>query len=157
MLPKRPLWRSPKLKGGDITRVEDPSGSAPVWGSLPRQKATSKCLAGSETMSMRRLSVTPMSSRKPHLRFLSKDWPSPISLSNEEVQLLKLLKAAGSHDRTISNLNSRSGAERLVKIGYVTDYAVTLDTVPSVPDHKARGPGAYQRHGRCRSSPAGNA
>jgi hypothetical protein len=80
-------------------------------------------------MSMRRLSVTPMSSRKPRLRFLSKDWASPISLSNEEVQLLKLLKAAGSHGRTINNLNSRSGAERLVKIGYVTDYAVTLDAV----------------------------
>jgi hypothetical protein len=42
---------------------------------------------------------------------------------------LKLLKAAGSHGRTISILNSRSGAERLVKIGYVTDHAVTFDTV----------------------------
>jgi hypothetical protein len=70
-----------------------------------------------------------MPSRKPRLRFLSKDWASPISLTNEEVQLLKLLKAAGNHGRTNSNLNSRSGVERLVKIGYVMDHSVTLDTV----------------------------
>jgi hypothetical protein len=49
-------------------------------------------------------------------------------MTNEEVQLLKLLKPAGKHGRTLSNLNSRSGAERPVKTGHVTGNAATLDT-----------------------------
>jgi hypothetical protein len=69
-----------------------------------------------------------MPSRKSRLRVV-KDRPPPISLTNEEMQLLKLLKAAGNHGRTISALNSRSGIGRLVKIGCVTGHAVALDLV----------------------------
>ena len=50
-------------------------------------------------------------------------------LTQEEMKLLKQLKAAGERGRTISALNTPSVLRRLVKAGYVSDHEADLDLV----------------------------
>jgi hypothetical protein len=52
-----------------------------------------------------------------------------ISLTKDEIDLLKQLEAAGPRGRTISGAKSREGPARLVKAGYVKDHAASIDTV----------------------------
>lgn len=52
-----------------------------------------------------------------------------ISLTKNEIQLLKELKAAGERGRLISGASSRTGLARLVKAHYVKEKAVSLDAV----------------------------
>jgi hypothetical protein len=50
-----------------------------------------------------------------------------VILTSEEVGLLKQLKAAGQHGRTISARGSRARLNRLIRAGYIEDYAPSLD------------------------------
>jgi hypothetical protein len=50
-------------------------------------------------------------------------------LTNEEVQLLKLLKGAGERGRTIREFDTRNRLERLVRARYVADQSTGLDLV----------------------------
>jgi hypothetical protein len=50
-------------------------------------------------------------------------------LTQEEMDFLKQLKAAGEGGRTISALNTPSVLKRLVRAGYVTDHEEGLDSV----------------------------
>jgi hypothetical protein len=54
---------------------------------------------------------------------------SKMILTQEEMKLLKQLKAAGERGRTISALNTPSVLRRLVKAGYVSDHEADLDLV----------------------------
>ena len=49
------------------------------------------------------------------------------SLNDEEIYLLKQLKAAGEHGCTLRALNSDVGLARLMKEGYVTARTTKLD------------------------------
>ena len=50
-----------------------------------------------------------------------------ISLSDEEIYLLKQLKAAGEHGCTVRALNSDAGLARLMKEGYVIARTAKFD------------------------------
>jgi DNA-binding PadR family transcriptional regulator len=52
-----------------------------------------------------------------------------MTLTKEELSLLKELKAAGTRGRTISAGKPHDGLKRLVKEGFVTDRAVSIDCV----------------------------
>jgi hypothetical protein len=52
-------------------------------------------------------------------------------LTNEEMDLLKQLKAAGERGRMVSTLNTPGVLRRLVRAGYVTNADVGLDLVRS--------------------------
>jgi hypothetical protein len=54
---------------------------------------------------------------------------SKVILTQEEVELLKQLKAAGGRGRTVSTLKTHDRLKRLVDAGYVTDQAASLDLV----------------------------
>jgi hypothetical protein len=54
---------------------------------------------------------------------------SKMILTQEEMKLLKQLKAAGKRGRTISALNTPSVLRRLVKAGYVSAHEADLDLV----------------------------
>jgi hypothetical protein len=50
-----------------------------------------------------------------------------ISLTEDEVRLLKQLEAAGEHGRTRLTLNSDAALARLIKEGYVVAYTAKVD------------------------------
>jgi hypothetical protein len=52
-----------------------------------------------------------------------------IILTREELKHLELLAEADSNGLTISAPTPRGGLQRLVDAGYVTDRAISLDTV----------------------------
>jgi hypothetical protein len=52
-----------------------------------------------------------------------------IHLSESEIRLLKELRGAGEHGRSLSGAASRTGLARLVKASYVAERAVSLDAV----------------------------
>jgi hypothetical protein len=52
-----------------------------------------------------------------------------IHLSESEIRLLKELKGAGEHGRSLSGVASRAALARLVKASYVAERAVSLDAV----------------------------
>ena len=55
--------------------------------------------------------------------------PMAITLTPEEISYLEQLVPAGKRGRTISAPTPRGGLKRLVKAGYVTDHAVSMDAV----------------------------
>jgi hypothetical protein len=55
--------------------------------------------------------------------------PMDIILTREELKHLELLAEADSNGLTISAPTPRGGLQRLVDAGYVTDRAISLDTV----------------------------
>jgi predicted transcriptional regulator len=50
-------------------------------------------------------------------------------LTQEEVEILKQLKAAGGTGRSVGALNAHDGLKRLIKVGYVEDYGTSFDLV----------------------------
>ena len=50
-------------------------------------------------------------------------------LTQEEVEILKELKAAGGASRTVSALKPHDGLKRLIKVGYVEDHGTSFDLV----------------------------
>ena len=52
-----------------------------------------------------------------------------MTLTKEEVELLKQLKGAGERGRTIRAFETRVRLERLVRAGYVADQPTGLDLV----------------------------
>ena len=50
-------------------------------------------------------------------------------LTQEEVEILKQLKAAGGTGRTVSALNAHDGLKRLIRVGYVEDHGTSFDLV----------------------------
>jgi hypothetical protein len=52
-----------------------------------------------------------------------------VSLNEEEIGFLKQLAGAGKAGRTITGLKSREGLSRLVRLKYVNEQPVSLDTV----------------------------
>ena len=50
-----------------------------------------------------------------------------ISLTEDEIRLLKQLEAAGEHGRTRRTLNSDAALARLIKEGYVVARTVKVD------------------------------
>ena len=52
-----------------------------------------------------------------------------MTLTQEEVELLKQLKGAGEHGRTIRAFDTRVRLERLVRAGYVADQPTGFDLV----------------------------
>ena len=63
-----------------------------------------------------------------------------ISLTEDEIGLLKQLKAAGGHGRTRRTLNSDAALARLVKEGYVVARTATVDLMLfyQITDHGRR-------------------
>jgi hypothetical protein len=60
-----------------------------------------------------------------------------MTLTQEEVELLKQLKGAGEHGRTIRAFDTRVRLERLVRAGYVADQPTGPDLVP-LSNHETR-------------------
>ena len=61
-------------------------------------------------------------------------------LTQEEVEILKQLKAAGGTGRTVSALNTHDGLKRLIKVGYVEDHGTSFDLISFESPNAVRMP-----------------